>query len=29
MTQSIDVETVRQWLADVGRGLSGFRRAAP
>jgi hypothetical protein len=28
MTQSVDVETVRRWLADGGYGLSGFRRAA-
>jgi hypothetical protein len=28
MTKSIDVEPVRQWLAEFGHGLSGFRLAA-
>jgi len=29
MTKSVDVETVRGWLADGGCGLAGFRLAAP
>jgi hypothetical protein len=29
MTRSVDVETVRRWLADGGYGLSGFQLAAP
>jgi hypothetical protein len=29
MTRSIDVETVRGWLADGGYDLSAFRLAEP
>jgi hypothetical protein len=28
MTKSVDVETVRGWLAEGGYGLSGFRFVA-
>jgi hypothetical protein len=29
MTRSIDVKTVREWLADGGYDLSAFRLAEP
>jgi len=29
MTRSVDVKTVRGWLADGGDDLSAFRLAAP